>query len=265
MNGGTGPPGRDCCSMTTATIFNIKRYAIHDGPGIRTTLFFSGCPLECWWCHNPECHLDGLRQGTDGLRQVTVPETMTEIRKDLIFYEESGGGVTLSGGEPLAQPEFVLDLLEACRSEEIATAVDTCGHVQPEELERVCDLTDMVLYDLKLIDDEAHTKYTGVSNQLILDNLVRLSDWGHKVRIRIPLIPGITDTADNIRGTVEFLSRLKNVDLISLLPYNLFGEDKLRRHNMIDRLGHLKPQSEAEIDLIRDRFESSGQKVKVGG
>lgn len=249
----------------TATIFSIKRYAIHDGPGIRTTVFFNGCPLNCPWCHNPECHAEPTPDNSHQIRRVGVEELMVELRKDLVFYEESGGGVTLSGGEPLMQAEFAVELLKACKKEGIDTAVDTCGFASQTDFDRVTDRADRVLFDLKLIDESAHQSYTGVSNGVIMANLERLVESGRNVNIRVPLIPGVTDTDENLQAMVDFLRDLPNIELVSLLPYNQFGEDKLKRYNLADRLGHLTPQTDNEIDDIRRRFEAVGMKVKVGG
>ena len=165
----------------------------------------------------------------------------------------------------MTQVEFLAELLEACKEEEISTALDTCGFAPAGDFEKVYDLVDLILYDLKFVDDVAHTRYTGVSNQGVLENLVRLAGKGRKVKVRIPMIPGITDTDDNIRAIVGFLGQVDSIDTVSLLPYNLFGVDKLRRYNLAGRLGHLQPQSEVEMSRLSEMFESSGYRVKVGG
>ena len=169
-------------------IFDIKRFAIHDGPGIRTTVFMHGCPLNCWWCHNPESIRKISRNNSDSesndkfdsacgsvqdplLTEWTVEKLFGEIQKDKIFFEESGGGVTLSGGEPMLQYEFLQSFLEECRNQDIHTVVDTSGYVPYQYFASINDYVDLYLYDLKIIDEEEHKKFTGVSNKLIIDNL----------------------------------------------------------------------------------------------
>ncbi len=265
----------------TGIIFDIKRYAIHDGPGIRTTVFFKGCPLDCWWCHNPESQqlepqTVARRQPADAPhslpekteifgRRYTIPKVIDEIMKDVIFYDQSGGGVTFSGGEPLMQPEFLKEVLRACREQDIHTALDTSGYAPWESIEPLIDLVDLFLYDLKLIDDQAHMKYTGVSNMTVLNNLSALSRRSDNIRIRVPLIPDITDTEENLDAIVSFLRPLDSIRAISLLPYNQFGHDKFKRLNMINRLGDLKSQSSVEITDMSQHFHACGYQVKIGG
>ena len=169
--------------QTTGIIYDLKKYAIHDGPGIRTTVFLKGCPLDCWWCHNPESRKNEPQSsGKKNLHKnlallnsdknligikVTTNEVMHEIRKDVLFYDESGGGVTFSGGEPLQQTDFLKMLLAECKAEHIHTVVDTSGYVEYKYFEEIRSLTDLFLYDLKFIDDALHLKYTGVSNRLM--------------------------------------------------------------------------------------------------
>lgn len=266
----------------TGTIFDLKKYAIHDGPGIRTTVFFKGCPLSCWWCHNPEARdpkpqpvdskrirvrkyvLDPSREGTIGY-EVGVGYLLEEIEKDRIFYEQSGGGVTFSGGEPLMQLDFLAALLLGCRDAGIRTAVDTSGYAPWEAFEGIIEDVDLFLYDLKLIDEAAHTEYTGMSNELILDNLVRLIREGCSVVPRIPLIPGVTDTVDNLRSIAEFISGLDGIDEVSLLPYNTIAEDKFERFRISNKLGHLERQSPESLEQAGRLFENIGCSVRYGG
>lgn len=263
-----------------AFIFDIKRFAIHDGPGIRTTVFFKGCPLECWWCHNPEgqkqepeimvrdCISEGTvvsrKDETIG-REVTIDEVMHEIEKELIFYEESGGGVTLSGGEPLMQQEFAVTLLDTCRERGIHTALDTCGYAPTEIFTPVIDKADLFLYDLKIIDDEKHRDYTGVSNRLIIDNLKVLSERKKQTYIRFTIIPGVTDTDENIRGAIDLVSALQNIEEIDLLPFYNYASEKYKRLNRENRMRDVKPPSDERLKEIKQRFEQNGFTVKIGG
>lgn len=264
------------------TIFDLKKFAIHDGPGIRTTVFFKGCPLDCAWCHNPEgvkphretftvlargggTDRDGCEKEEVVGREVTVDEVMEEIEKDVIFYEQSGGGVTFSGGEPLQQEDFLAAFLGECAQKNIRTAVDTSGFAPWEALERIARQTDMILYDLKIINEQEHVRYTGVVNKLVLDNLARLSRTGVRVVVRVPLIPGITDTELNLRAVAKFLEPLENIQEVDLLPYNKFSEDKLRRFRMNSRIGRLPSQTEAELSAKAGLFQAHGFEVKIGG
>jgi pyruvate formate lyase activating enzyme len=266
-------------------IFDIRRFTVHDGPGIRTTVFLKGCPLSCWWCHNPESQnsepeesiktfqLDG---NTFYMKEVmgeskSVEEVMREIRMDRIFYEESSGGVTFSGGEPLMQPDFLLALLKECRSNRIHTVVDTSGYADTAILEKIIPFTDLFLYDLKLMDEKDHLHYTGVSNKKILENLVFLVSENHPVILRIPVIPGITDTRKNIHEVKEFLSHLTGKKeeapsfKISLLPYHTIAKNKYIRFNITNKTEHLQDLTRASVMPLKDEFEAEGFVVKIGG
>ncbi len=260
-------------------VFDIRRFSIHDGPGIRTTVFLKGCPLSCAWCHNPEgqsstperilrlerclrcgacaaaCSHDAIRwDGVDYLtddsicvlcaecvaacasearqiagQEMDVDQVLAAIERDTPFYDESHGGVTFSGGEPLAQPGFLQALLHTCRRRELHTAVDTSGLATWEVFDNLRTWVNLFLYDLKLIDDQAHRAYTGVSNRLILANLRALSEHSHDICIRIPVIPGITDNEENIRGIGAFLSSLPNRHPVELLPYHPTAQAKYER------------------------------------
>jgi len=264
--------------MSTGLVFDIQKYSIHAGPGIRTTVFFKGCPLTCWWCHNPESrgrepfvHYDGaqclgclecvdacpegaLSAGANGIvtdvercgqhgtcaatcpaearrlvgRRTTVSELMDEVEADRLYYDQSGGGVTFSGGEPLAQWRFLLEALAACREREFHRVVDTTGFAAPDVLMRVARETDLFLYDLKVMDPELHLRSTGVPLRPILNNLVRLLSGGARVQIRIPLIPGVT-TDEGIEQTADFLGEHSGVEGVRLVPFHRSAKDKHRK------------------------------------
>ncbi|MDM8523255.1 glycyl-radical enzyme activating protein [Desulfococcaceae bacterium HSG8] len=253
-------------------IFKIKKYAIHDGPGIRTTVFLKGCPLRCLWCHNPE----GINPWPEIMkksREISVKEEMigreisasdlvAEIEKDIIFYDESGGGVTFSGGEPLLQSDFLGTLLRECAEREIHTALDTTGYASPDILEKLSESIDLFLFDLKLMNPEKHRFYTGVSNQMIIDNLKRISMSGKEFRIRFPMIPGISDDDENIREMSEFLVSLGTVRRIDLLPYHTIAGGKYQRLDRENRMKHIPPPSDEDIRRVMLKFRARGLKVR---
>jgi pyruvate formate lyase activating enzyme len=301
-------------SMTTGIIFNIQRYSIHDGPGIRTTVFLKGCPLNCWWCQNPESQLSGQEmifwgdrciscgacsticpsnaiQIKNGIpvtekekcilcgkciekcpalaremigEKLTVEEIIKEVEKDLVFYEESGGGVTFSGGEPLRQPDFLEGLLNDCREKKIHTAVDTSGYISWEILNKINSKVDLFLYDLKIMDNERHKKYTGVSNEIILENLKKLSLIHNNIFIRFPVIPGINDDYQNIKKTGEFLSSLK-IAKVNLLPYHYIGVDKYKRLGRTYNLVTTQPPSEEKVSEVSAILSKFNLNIKLRG
>lgn len=260
-------------------IFDIKKFALHDGPGIRTTVFFKGCPLNCWWCQNPESikvlpekikvnplnAADNFCEEELFGRKYSVDELMEEIKKDQVFYDESGGGVTFSGGEPMLQVKFLMEVLKECKLLGIPTAIDTSGYAVRRLFNQVYDYTDLFLYDLKIIDDELHREFTGVSNEIILSNLQFLTSRGNKVVIRIPLIPGISDTEKNLSELSDYIIKLKNVKKIDVLPYNEIAESKYKRFNIPYKPGRLKKQAEDKLKEIKTYFESCGLEILVRG
>jgi pyruvate formate lyase activating enzyme len=261
-------------------IFDIKKYSLHDGPGIRTTIFLCGCPLVCWWCQNPEGQKLDLEEAlkirkksksslttTKELigREASVEEIAAEIERDRVFYEESGGGVTFSGGEPLMQYGFLSDLLDACLKLKIPTALETCGYAPWEVIIKIKDKIDLFLYDLKVMDDKEHKKYTGASNIQILSNLNKLDSDGKNIIIRFPVIPRITDTDRNIRQMTEFIRTLKTVREIDLLPYNKLGKGKYEKLNRSNPLMDLESPSHERLSQLSERFKVLGLKVKIGG
>ncbi|MFO7714982.1 glycyl-radical enzyme activating protein [Desulfosarcina sp.] len=261
--------------MTGGTIFKIKKYALHDGPGIRTTVFLKGCPLSCQWCHNPE----GIDPRPQTMWRLTstgkidetvgtvigVGDLIKEIEKDVLFYDESGGGATFSGGEPLSQPQFLEALLAACNRREIHTALDTSGYAPAAVIERMLPRLQLVLFDLKIMNADQHRHYTGVPNQTIVDNLKRVACSQTPLRIRIPLIPGITDGDDNLAAITRLAGTLKTVQGIDLLPYHRIGEEKYRRLGMTGSLTAPAPPLAERVAAIKNNFESAGFDVSIGG
>ena len=292
-----------------ATIFEIKRLAIHDGDGIRTTVFFKGCPLRCVWCHNPEglerqpqlaCYADkcvgcaecvsacpnGAHRGREGVhaldrsrcvacgacthtclgealtlfgRETTVDELMAVLLEDREFYESSGGGITLSGGECLMQADFCAALLKECKAHGLHTAVDTCGFVSREALDKVMPYTDVFLYDLKAADEDVHIRCTGQSNRVILDNLRYLDDCGKTTQIRIPYVPGWND--DQMEKLRDILAPLRHVNEIRVLGYHNYAGSKYEALGLANTLPLTLPTPE-ELDRARSVFAGLG--VKIG-
>ncbi len=298
--------------MTTGIVFDIKKFSIHDGPGIRTTIFLKGCPLSCWWCHNPEgqamepelllrsercigcgacletCEHGAISQDGEQIvtdracctacgacvevcyagareivgREVTVAEVMDEIERDIAFYDQSGGGVTFSGGEPLTQPTFLCQLLQACKERGLHTALDTCGFARWDVLRGVREDVDLFLYDLKLMDDARHRAFTGVSNKPILENLRRLSRHGHRIVIRLPIIPGINDDEENLQQLGAFATDLPSLERVDLLPYHQIGRDKYRRLGKTCLMPETDPPSDAWLGKIAQNLRERGLRVE---
>jgi pyruvate formate lyase activating enzyme len=250
--------------MQNAHIFKIQRYSIHDGPGIRTTLFFQGCPLRCPWCHNPESQkMPGKIQAEemDGL----VHRLMAEIEKDRIFYDDSGGGATFSGGEPLSQPELLFRLLDQCREKEIHTCVDTSGYADAKFLSSLAEKADLILYDIKLMDARAHETLMGKPVLSVLDNLRLLSDRKAKVLMRFPLIPGMTDTEANITGVMSFLEKDTIFRTIHILPFHKAGEGKYAALKLKNPMKEIEPPSPERVAEVKAEFESRGFQAIIGG
>ncbi len=301
--------------MDTGIIFDIERFSIRDGPGIRTTVFFKGCPLSCWWCHNPEsqsprpemmfreyrcircwacieaCPEDAILQVDSSTsvdtarctlcgdcvracfaeareivgREMTIAQVMQEIEKDVIFYDESGGGVTFSGGEPLQQADFLFLLLQGCKDKEIHTAVDTSGLAPWKTLARIAEYVDVFLYDLKVMDDEKHRRFTGVSNHLILSNLEALSEEGRTINVRVPIIPGINDDDENLKRLGSFAASLARPPRVSILPYHKAGITKYTRLNKTYSLPDTASPSDERMAGIAAVLQAFGLCVKTGG
>ncbi len=291
--------------MQQGVIFNIQRFSIHDGPGIRTTVFLKGCPLNCAWCHNPESQyslpeimvrsercrgcgacLAACNQGKvlikEGKRQpqrcaacgncialctqgalelvgrpVTTEEVMQEIMKDELFYDQSGGGVSFSGGEPLLQPAFLESLLLASRQQGLHTVVDTCGYAPWEVLARVASLVDLFLYDVKLIDAARHIEYTGQPNQLILENLQRLTRIHGEIEVRVPIIPGVNNDQASLAKLADFLRPLPILG-VKLLPYHTFGVAKYAHLGQSYRLPEQLDSAAEAVQFGADYLREAG-------
>lgn len=288
----------------TGTIFDIKTYAIHDGPGIRTTVFLKGCPARCLWCANPEslcgkpelaffasrctgcgacaavCPVGAVKM-VDGRRvhernachacghcveacpsealemmgrSVSVNEVMEKLLTDRPFWSRSGGGVTLSGGEPLLQTDFSRALLVNCQERYVHTALETCLYASEKVLESLEGYVDFFMCDLKVMDDQRHRELTGVSNRLVLANLARLLGGSKPLLVRMPLVPGWNDDRDNLEQMGRFLESHRNGVELELLPYHRFGEGKYERLGLQYSLADVKPPSEKQMDRARNVF-----------
>jgi pyruvate formate lyase activating enzyme len=262
-------------------IFSIKRYSVHDGPGIRVTFFMKGCPLSCIWCHNPEGistlpavvikknkvgSLEFDQQEEVG-KFYSVKEILDIIHKEKVFINESKGGVTFSGGEPMLQSEFLKEVLAACKQKGYHTAVDTSGYSSSESFKSIIPYTDLFLFDLKHLDPVKHQELTGVTNEMILENLNLLLACGKDLMIRIPVIPGKNDDNDNLERLIQFLDKSKTESLkrISLLPYHKIGSSKYKRFSIPYRMTDTEKPSEERMYQLKEMFSETGIKVKIGG
>jgi pyruvate formate lyase activating enzyme len=262
------------------TIFDIKRFAVHDGPGIRTTVFLKGCPLRCWWCHNPESQamepftidIERKVNGKSVAAKKTYGERMeTEalmemILRDQHFYEESGGGVTFSGGEPMMQFNELAELLAASKGLGLHTTLDTSGFARREQFEQILAHTDLFLYDLKHMDPELHRKYTGVDNGLILSNADYLLENRAQLIFRIPVIPGVNTSAEEQGRMLSFLEeRADYMKEVHLLPYHRIADNKYFRLRMKQELPEVREPDQAFMEQLKKEFEKSGLEVIIGG
>ncbi len=302
-------------AAASGIVFDIRKFSVHDGPGIRTTVFFKGCPLRCGWCHNPESQIpereqvyweercikcqacvaackqhalrwDGTRVVTDNEkcilsgdcveacyadarqiagRQMTVAEVLSAVKSDIAFYDQSGGGVTFSGGEPLMQSEYLLALLVACRESEIHTTLDTCGFANWKVIDRLRTYVDLFLYDLKLVDSVRHKQHTGAPNAPILDNLRRLSACGHRIILRVPIIPGVNDDAQNIGAIGALAASLPHVERVDILPYHRAAIGKYERLHRPYGFPEVQPPPDERMTEIQGILAEHSLDVRVGG
>jgi pyruvate formate lyase activating enzyme len=294
-----------------ARIVNVQKFSLHDGPGIRTLVFFKGCPLHCLWCANPECispapeigfnralcnkcgkcielcREGAITPGADGFpvidrslctacgecvtactpqaltiygRNMPLDELFEEVRGDMMFYKSSGGGVTVSGGEPLLQADYVIALFELCRKADIGTAVETCGYIKPEILRETLKSAEFIFFDLKCLDERKHLEYTGKDNRLILENARVVVESNVDIQFRMPLIPGLNDDIDNIRATSAFLRSLsKDTPFsIELMPYHRLGTGKYEALGLEYPLKELDMASTEVVEMAKRRFEELG-------
>jgi pyruvate formate lyase activating enzyme len=262
-------------------IFSVRRYSIHDGPGIRVTFFMKGCPLSCLWCHNPEgisslpeTVIQTKKVGEHEFRNIeevgkfySVGNLIEILDKERVFINQSKGGVTFSGGEPMMQMEFLLEALKACKASGYHTAVDTSGYTSVENYNSIIPFTDLFLFDIKHMDENSHIEFTGVSNTMILDNYLFLLKSGKDIMVRIPVIPGFNDATEHLSELRQFLltTRTKSLKKINLLPYHKTGSSKYRRFNLRNRMEKVEPPSKDKILKLKEFFSETGIKVKIGG
>ena len=304
--------------MKERTIVNIQKYSVHDGDGIRTTVFFKGCLLNCWWCHNPEsqkytpelmftkekctgcgycekaCTHDAITVESDGIahtdpskcvlcadcldycvqnnreivgKTYSIKELMKIINKDAHFYEESGGGVTLSGGEVMTQDmEYLEELCKALKEKDYNIAIDTCGYAPKENYERLLPYVDTFLYDIKTLDDEVHQKYMGKSNDLILRNLEFLADNNANINIRIPVVEPVNSDEETMMDIIKYLKERIGIVKVNLLPYHNTGSSKYEKLGREYPAKDLKVPSKEHMEKLKVLFEEHGFKqVKIGG
>jgi len=266
--------------MKRGLIFDMRRYSVHDGPGIRTSVFLKGCPLRCNWCHNPEGILPGPRKirkersvdGRKNMVEETIGKWMSSqevldfLLKDLVFYEESGGGITFTGGEPLFQPDFLLDMLLECKNRNLHTAVDTSGYAPSEVFQAISGRADLLLFDLKTVKQEKHLAYTGRGTHQILRNLYSLKKNRPELIIRIPVIPGFNDQLSEMEALCETLSRVDvPIKRVDFLPCHNWGRHKYEALGMEPPEGLPGKLPEEILYKFMEVFSDAGYGVKKGG
>lgn len=261
-----------------AIIFDIRSFSVHDGPGIRTSFFFKGCPLRCSWCHNPESHLQEIefvcaerKMGKKQLHEtaaigesVSLETAIARVKADRLFFEDSGGGITLTGGEPLMQHQFAKALLMAANELDIHTAIDTCGFATTEIFQDTVAQAKLVLFDLKIIDPALHKKHTGQDNQLILKNFQWLQQQNKAIIIRIPLIENITDTKENFEAIHALLSNTKAIQRIDLLPFHSSANQKYLKLNKTYQHANLRSYPAEKSKKALDFFSGLAPIISIG-
>jgi len=263
----------------TGTIFDIKRYAVHDGPGIRTTVFLKGCPLRCWWCHNPEsfktsCDVFHHQKQFDGKTISTIEEVgytidsqdlLKEILKDEMYFEESNGGVTFSGGEPFMQFDFLLDMVQLCKLNGLHVTIDTSGHTATDNIKKLTPFVDMFLFDIKHFNDAKHQQLTRVSNDKILSNLNYLLSNNQNVIIRYPFIPNCNNDEQMLMALESYIIAHHQIKELHILPYHAIAAGKYERFGIINKMQRVATVKREELLPIAGRFEKLGIAVKIGG
>jgi pyruvate formate lyase activating enzyme len=299
--------------LMKGVIFDIQRFSIHDGPGIRTTVFLKGCKLQCSWCHNPEsieaypeiqmvtfrcigcgkcvdvCPFNARKKINGKIvysrelcqrcgkctdvcyagatvwvgKIMTVKSIIDEVERDHVFYNRSGGGVTFSGGEPMLQKNFLKKLLEECKMRDIHTAVDTSGFIPWQSFKEMIDLVDLYLYDIKLIDEEKHRKFTGVSNNIILKNLYNLVNNHANIIIRIPVVRGVNDSIEEMEKIAMFIKNLNGVECTELLNFHQLGSGKYKSLGKEYLAEDIKPLSREEMKKLGELFSKQTLNVKL--
>ena len=258
---------------TKGRIFDIQRYSIHDGPGIRTIVFLKGCVLRCRWCCNPESQEYRIQTmkvlGEDKIigRDVTVAEMIAEVEKDRPYYYRSGGGMTLSGGECLCQPEFSRDLLRAAKERGLGTAIESMACASYERIEAILPYLDLYLMDIKHTNPAKHKEFTGRSNELMMENARKVALSGQtELIIRVPVIPTFNDTVEEIRGIASFADTLPGVKQLHLLPYHRLGQDKYTGLGRPYLMGEILPPDLKKMQTLKTAAESvSSLRVQIGG
>ena len=253
-------------------IFNIQRFSIHDGPGVRTIVFLKGCPLRCKWCCNPESQdyrpetiITGNVSKNVG-KDVTVAEVVEEIERDRVYYRRSGfGGITLSGGECLWQPDFSHAILSVCKERGISTAIETTAYADIEVIRRLLPYIDTVLMDIKHMNCEKHKQFTTKDNSLILDNAKIISKEAKKLIIRTPVIPTFNDTEEEIGEIAKFAASLGTVKEMHLLPYHRIGSDKYAGLGRKYEMAHISPPSKEKMGVLLESAKKYGLIVQIGG
>lgn len=256
---------------TRGRIFDIQRFSVHDGPGIRTIVFLKGCVLRCQWCCNPESQSYEIQRMTLGGEEktvgqdVTVEEIWSKLISDRAYYRRSGGGVTLSGGESLCQPDFAVALLRACKESGLDTAMESTGYADYAVIERYLPYLDHYLMDIKHMDSEKHKRFTTRPNELILENARKLARDAKHLVIRIPVIPTFNDTVEEISAIADFVKSLDGVREMHLLPYHMMGTDKYAGLGREYTLSHIVPPTKEHMQTLLDAVLARGLQAQIGG